>query len=271
MVADPDHREGGYAPPAAVCLLVFATRLRNDLPLVVGANRDEQLERPAVPMEVLRAAGPLVLGGRDLLAGGTWLAVNELGVLAAITNRPLAEEARDASKRSRGELPLALASHGSARAAVDALVAATRPDDYNPAWLAVADREALFTLDVTEGEAPAVTEHPPGIHVFENRPPGTESPKVRRVRALLGPLDDLGEEQVVGRLTDTLADHEIPEGQEERFRIAGAACVHGEAYGSRWSGIVTVPAGSARPTLRYADGPPCTAPFTTADWGAVGS
>jgi uncharacterized protein with NRDE domain len=250
-----------------MCLLVFASRLRPELPLVVGANRDEQLERPAVPMEVLQATGPRVLGGRDLLAGGTWLAVNEHGVVAGITNRPLVEQGRDAAKKSRGELPLALASHGSARAAIDALVERTRPDDYNPAWLAVADREALFTLDLTEGEEPVVTEHPPGLHVFENKPPGTESPKVRRVRSLLGRLDDLDEEAQVARLAATLSDHEIPDGVEERFRIAGAACVHGEAYGTRWSGIVTVPGGEDRPTVRYADGPACTAPYTTADWG----
>ena len=252
-----------------MCLLVFVSRLRDDLPLGVGANRDEQLERPAVPMEVLHGEGPRILGGRDLLADGTWLAVNEHGVVAGITNRPLAEQGRDASKRTRGELPIRLASFASARAAVDALVAETRPDDYNPAWLAVGDRESLFTLDVTEGEAPAVPEHPPGIHVFENRPPGTESPKVLRVRALLGRLDDLGEDDLVERLVGTLADHEIPEGVEEPVRIAGAACVHGEAYGTRWSGIVTVRPGDGPPTFRYADGPPCTARFTTADWGPV--
>src|SRR5918997_5633669 len=108
-----------------MCLLVFASRLGAELPLAVGANRDEQLERPAVPLEVLQAVGPRVLGGRDLLAGGTWLAVNEHGVVAGITNRPLVEQGRDASKRSRGELPLALASASTARAAVDALVART--------------------------------------------------------------------------------------------------------------------------------------------------
>ena len=264
---------GGAGGPAseltvrAMCLLVFASRLRDDLPLAVGANRDEQLERPAVPMEVLRAAGPRVLGGRDLLAGGTWLAVSEHGVVAGITNRPLGDEGRDASKRSRGELPLALASATTAGAAVDALVARTRPDDYNPAWLAVADRQALFSIDLTGGEAPAVTEHPPGLHVFENRPPGAETPKVARVCSLLGRLDDLSEDRLVDRLATTLADHEIPEGVEERFRIAGAACVHGEAYGTRWSGVVTVPAGDARPTVRYADGPPCRVPYVTADWG----
>ena len=48
-------------------------------------------------------------GGRDLMAGGTWLAVNDHGVVAGLTNKP-AEEGRDPSKRSRGEIPLALTS-----------------------------------------------------------------------------------------------------------------------------------------------------------------
>jgi uncharacterized protein with NRDE domain len=248
-----------------MCLLVFASRLTTDVPLAVGANRDEQLERPAVPMEVLRDAGPLVIGGRDLLAGGTWLAVNEHGVVAGITNRPLADEGRDATKRSRGELPLLLASHTSARAGVEAL-GEVRPSDYNPAWLAVADRTSLFTMDLTAGEEPVVTEHPPGIHVFENRPPGTESPKVSRVRSLLGPLGDLSEGELAARIAAALADHEIPEGMEPRFRVAGAACVHGEAYGTRWSGVVTVAAGEARPTVRYAAGSPCTTPLVPATW-----
>ena len=45
-----------------------------------------------------------MLGGRDELAGGTWLAVNEHGVVAGLTNQPAAV-GRDASKRSRGEMP----------------------------------------------------------------------------------------------------------------------------------------------------------------------
>src|SRR4051812_25845734 len=107
------------------------TRAHPDAPLIVGANRDELLERPAVPMTVLQDAGPRILGGRDELAGGTWLAVNEAGVVAGLTNRPLAGQ-RDPAKRSRGELPLALAGHHSAAAAVEAFQSAFRPADFNP-------------------------------------------------------------------------------------------------------------------------------------------
>src|SRR5947207_1661505 len=93
-----------------VCLLIVLSRLRDDIPLVVAANRDELFERPAIPMTVLQDRGPRIVGGRDEKAGGTWLAVNEFGIVAGLTNRPTLD-GPDPSKRSRGELPLACAQH----------------------------------------------------------------------------------------------------------------------------------------------------------------
>src|SRR5947207_1747664 len=164
-----------------------------DLPLVVGANRDELLDRPAVPMALLRDEPPRVLGGRDELAGGTWLAVNESGVVSGLTNRPLAGR-RDPNKRSRGELPLALAAHQTATEAVEAFVREFRPSDYNPAWLLVGDREAAFTIDMTEtanGDRPVVEALAPGLYVLENRALHTESAKVDHVRRLLADTDQV--------------------------------------------------------------------------------
>jgi len=113
-----------------VCLLIVLSRTHPDLPLVVGANRDELFERPAVPMTVLRERDPRILGGRDELAGGTWLAVNEHGVVAGLTNRPM-PDGRDLTKRSRGDLPLFLAEHTSAADAAAAATATLRPSGYN--------------------------------------------------------------------------------------------------------------------------------------------
>ena len=67
-----------------MCLLIALFQVVDDAPLIVAANRDEQFTRPAVTMTVLRERDPRVLGGRDELAGGTWLAVNEHGVVAEI-------------------------------------------------------------------------------------------------------------------------------------------------------------------------------------------
>ena len=52
------------------------------------------------------------MGGRDLVAGGTWLAVDDGGTVCAVTNRHPGTgkpEPPDPTRRSRGEIPLSLA------------------------------------------------------------------------------------------------------------------------------------------------------------------
>src|SRR4051794_39563583 len=240
------------------------TRTHPDVPLVVAANRDELLDRPAVPMTVLREAGPRILGGRDELAGGTWLAVNDSGVVAGLTNRPMGGE-RDPSKRSRGELPLALTRFTSAAAAVEAFAADVRPSDYNPSWILVGDRDELFAIDmtVTEADAPLVERLPAGVHILENRPFHEGSPKVDHVRRL---LEAGGAAPDVGRLRAGLGDHvgpaDYPFDNAEIPPQVKAACVHTERYGTRWSGVVAVPASGDRlPDVRFAGGAPCQTPY----------
>jgi uncharacterized protein with NRDE domain len=250
-----------------MCLLIVLSSVLPDIPLVVVGNRDERFDRPAEPMTVLREAGPRTLGGRDLVAGGTWLAANEWGVVAGLTNRPL-DAGADPMKRSRGELPLALTSHRSARAAVDAFVEHHRPSDYNPAWLLVGDRDALFGIDMTDSTRATVRELPPGIHILENRPLDEASAKVEHVRAQLAGVEKMTATEVIKRLETVVADHQIPEAahdtSQERVPL-GTACVHTPESGTRWSGIVTVPTDcSAPPTFRYTEGPPCQAPFLDA-------
>jgi len=264
-----------------MCLLAVLFRVRADAPLVVAANRDELLARPAVSMGVLRdggdgdGGGPRILGGRDLVAGGTWLAVNEHGVFAGLTNRPTL--VRDPSKRSRGELPLALAQHTSARAAVASFAQAFRPADYSPAWIFAGDRDALFLVDMTAHDAgpdarPTVVELGPGVHILENRAYGASSAKVARVRASLESVERappaVPAAELLPRLVDVLRDHVIPDGDDDsgvagfvRPRETEAACVHAGPYGTRSGAVVLVPAragADARPRVWASDGPPCT-------------
>jgi uncharacterized protein with NRDE domain len=254
-----------------VCLLIVLASVHPDVPLVMAANRDELYERAAVPMTVLRDAGPRILGGRDEVACGTWLAVNEAGVVVGLTNRPT-PGGRDLSKRSRGELPLALTGHTSAAEAVDAFATELRGRDYNPAWLVVGDRDDTFAVDVTGDGAPTVERLPPGLHVVENEPVGTESPKVRHVRGRMAGAEGLAEAALVQHLQAVLGDHVVPDGVEPVHGPEGplppeikAACVHTERYGTRWSGVVAVPARRDRPpAVRYADGPPCRTAYVDA-------
>jgi uncharacterized protein with NRDE domain len=256
-----------------MCLLVVASRIVPGEPLIVGANRDEVLERPSTSVTVLADGPPRVLGGRDELSGGTWLAINADGVCAGLTNQPLGD-AKDPSKRSRGELPLAAAGHRTAAAAVDALMRGFDPGDYNGAWLLVGDRTSLYFVDFTGARVVAV-ELGPGIHVLENRAVDSPSAKVSLVRSGLGDVESASSDgdAVVSAFRRVLTDHRIPEGDE---RPNSANCVHLDTFGTRSSCIVRVGAAVGevtpppRPQMWVADGPPCTVPYedVTSLWGA---
>lgn len=245
----------------------MASRLYELAPLIVGANRDERLDRAAVPITILQADSPRILGGRDEEAGGTWLAVNEHGVVAALTNLP-APQGRDPSKRTRGELPLALAQHRLARDAVEDFATRFRPSDYNRAWLLVGDRFSLFSVEMDGLGDPKVRELAEGLHVLENLPLGSSSAKVGHIRELLGPVGEPGSDgdDLLARLRKVLSDHSLPAGPSDRTPERPletlAACVHSDNYGTRSSTLVSVPAQTASPILvSVADGPPCSSPF----------
>ena len=137
------------------------------------------------------------------------MATNEAGVVAGLTNRPL-RDGPDAAKRSRGELPLALARQPTAAVAVEAFGNTIDPGAYNPSWLLVADREDAFFVDVTGTDRVVVEHLPPGVHVLENRNVHEPSPKVGRVRELLDPVLAGPPTELVDRLAELLADHLVP-------------------------------------------------------------
>src|SRR3989442_98818 len=68
-----------------MCLIAIAHRVSKDWPLIIAANRDEQYARPTRPAHPWKE-NPDVIGGRDLRAGGSWLAVRRGGRSAAVTN-----------------------------------------------------------------------------------------------------------------------------------------------------------------------------------------
>lgn len=276
-----------------MCLLAVSFQAWAELPLVVAANRDEWLARPAVAMTVLddgSPASPRILGGRDLAAGGTWLAVGAQGVVAGLTNVP-SVRGRDPARRSRGELPLLLARHASADEAVAELAATLRCEDYNPCRLLVADRASLHYVEVEGAGAPRVQRLRPGLHVLENNPLTPRSPKAEMTRRALAGLDPTPHGELPVRLQALLANHHVAEGalpealpttppsfpssaqgqplKEPAFvrpPALEATCVHAGPYGTRSSTIVLVGAAPAPPAVHYTDGAPCTSELRRASW-----
>jgi uncharacterized protein with NRDE domain len=245
-------------------LLIALSGIVPGAPLLIAANRDELYQRPADPVTVLRAAQPRILGGRDKQAGGTWLAVNEHGVVAGLTNQPVT--ARDPARLSRGELPLAFTAYPDAATAVAEVCARLDPADYNPCWMLVGDRHALFSVDVSGGHRARAEELPPGSYVLENAPLRQRSAKQQQVagRVAAALADGV---RVEAGLAGVLRDHQPaagprPAGGGHLARPAelSAACVHTERYGTRSAMIVSVgPAGV--PRVSVAAGPPCVTPL----------
>lgn len=98
-----------------MCLAAVALHRSERFPFVLASNRDEFFGRAAAPLGWWRdEAGRELLGGRDLSAGGTWLALNRAGRLAFVTN--VREPGRVLpGAPSRGELvPRWLAAPGPA-------------------------------------------------------------------------------------------------------------------------------------------------------------
>ena len=133
--------------------------------MLVAANRDEHYDRPSAAPQILSGSAK-ILAGRDLRAGGTWLGVNEHGLVVGILNRRLngAEPAR-AKARSRGLLCmdlLARKSAGDGRAFI-----AGHNQQYNPFTLMFADRDAAF---IAYNVGPKLISGPldSGLHVFSS-------------------------------------------------------------------------------------------------------
>ncbi|TDD04953.1 hypothetical protein E1292_17955 [Nonomuraea deserti] len=152
-----------------MCTLI----VRTGRPLTLMGVRDEFTDRPWEGPGEHWPEYPGVIGGRDLKAGGTWLAVNPAARRAAALLNGHGRAAQETTKISRGDLALRAAYGGDFP---DADL--TR---YDPFHLVLADlsRVRLFSWD---GERRTEAELPEGTSMVVNT--GLD-PKSERVLAHL--------------------------------------------------------------------------------------
>ena len=223
-----------------MCLILIAWRSREDLPLVVAANRDEWRERPT------RAAHwwpehPNLLAGRDLQAGGTWMGVTREGRFAAVTNYRDPSERRSTA-RSRGTLVTEFLL--GSQAPLDFLASvATHAGEYNGFNLIAGDGKSLWCYGSRDGPPREIE---PGIHGLSNHVLDEPWPKVVRGReAMREALCELDPAPPLFRfLSDgsPAKDAELPGtgvGLEWERRLS-SALITGADYGTRASTVLTV-------------------------------
>ncbi len=251
-----------------MCTIALLIDVVAGAPLVLAANRDELYARPTRPPEVLRPADratPRIVGGRDVLSGGTWLALRADGRFAAVTNQ-----------RVMTPPPTGLVSRGlvvidvAAAADPDAYVAALDPTRYasmNLVWGDASGARIAYTRH-DAGTVDVVTLGR-GIYVLCNDRIGADGfPRGERLARALEPLAGKSLDDVIAALPPLLGDHtrvalaDTPPSPfpPEIARELTATCIHTPAYGTRSSTIAAFAPGAVLAYL-HADGPPCTTPF----------
>jgi len=132
-----------------MCTLVILRRPDHRWPVLIGANRDEMIDRPWQPPARHWPDRPEVVAGLDILAGGSWLGINDWGVVAAVLNRH-GSLGPAPDRRSRGELVLEALDHADAAAAAEAL-SHLEPEAYRTFNLIIADERDGFWLRHADG------------------------------------------------------------------------------------------------------------------------
>lgn len=213
--------------------------------LRIAANRDEFHARQTAAADwwpSSSAGNRRIFGGRDLQAGGGWLACTPDGRVAAVTN--VRGAATPPQLRSRGGL------------VADFLTSDLAPAAFLGGLAPHADAYAGFNLIVSDGSTCCYASNTPdwhsraleaGIHVVSNADLDTPWPKTERLRTVLEA--DADEESLFQALADDQPAHddELPDTGvgPEMERFLSPPFIRGQTYGTRASTVLSVQADGA--------------------------
>ena len=154
-----------------MCLILISWNNDPHYRMLVLANRDEFYIRPSQNVDFWPEDQNL-LGGKDLVEGGTWFGITKNGKFAAITNlRP--QEIKMKELESRGKIVTKyLCNHYSIDEFVQWL--SNNGKRFNPFNLVFGDIEELRTFSNESSEFQKLS---PGIHTLGNGPIDRSLPK----------------------------------------------------------------------------------------------
>jgi uncharacterized protein with NRDE domain len=251
-----------------MCTLAIYMGMFPEFPVVVAANRDEYLARPAAAPTAL-CEHPLVIGGKDLRAGGTWLAVNQFGIIAGLLNRR-SDLPANPECRSRGLLCLDALRHKTVDEALR-FVAAQNPERYNPFNLLLASRERAVVAHNRQGRIESTTLSA-GTHLLTNL--DVDDFECPRISRSFSRFADLAAQPAIAvdparlrrRLAELLSDHSTQ--LDPRTGRPNSLCLHLGDYGTRESSLIFVTAAGGIEHY-FAPGPPCTTAYAAASAPAI--
>jgi hypothetical protein len=243
-----------------MCTLIVLRRPDHPrFPLLLAANRDELATRPAMAPGRHWPDRPEVTAGLDVEAGGSWLGVNDFGVVAAVLNRH-GTLGPEAGRRSRGELVLDALDHADAEAAAAAL-AHLDPEAYRPFNLFVADATGAYWIrHAGDGMVRSVALEP-GLAMLTSREINDPaSPRIRRYLPLFRMAETPDPERGDWSGWQLLLAATASETGDPR----DAMCIHTAGpYGTVSASLLALPPlPTDRPLWHFAPGPPDEAEFT---------
>jgi len=224
-----------------MCLLALALNMREDLPLILVANRDEYYNRPTASSHFWTPHHK-VLAGKDLVQGGTWLGIRRDGRLCAVTNfrEPFSAKV---DGPSRGRLVTRFLMEDFQHKEF-LLYLREVGNSYNGFNLIFGDLKELYWYS-NRGGYERLTK---GIYAVSNHLLDTPWPKVRRIKAVMEkaifePVPKM-KELLLRFLEDTTIapDQELPDTGVgiEWERILSAVFVKSPNYGTRSSHVIII-------------------------------
>ena len=165
-----------------MCLISFQWQPDTDQPLILTANRDEFLHRPASALHHWPEHEG-IYAGQDLSQGGTWLGVQKNGRFAALTNHRDMRITGPENPITRGDLVLKFLT--SAQSPLDYLKALENTSELYAGYnLLVGDHQQLAYFSNRSG-APAKA-LVPGLYGLSNGLLDSPWPKVDKAKQQLG-------------------------------------------------------------------------------------
>ena len=161
-----------------MCLITFQWQPDTDNRLILSANRDEFLHRPARPLQSWEDTDG-VYAGKDLSQGGTWLGIHKNGRFAALTNHRDLRTPAPKNPITRGNLVLDFLT--SDLSALEYLQTLEKNSELYAGYnLLVADHQQLGYYSNKAGEPARIL--PPGLYGLSNGLLDTPWPKVESAK-----------------------------------------------------------------------------------------
>jgi hypothetical protein len=240
-------------------------------PLVLAGNRDEMAGRPWKAPGRHWPDRPNVVAGLDELAGGSWMGLNDEGVVAVALNR-MNTLGPETGKRSRGELVLDALDHADA---ADAATALSHLDTraYRPFNLVIADNRDAYVLVHRGGgrNRPEVLPVDEGVHMLTAHDlDDTDDPRIGLYLPLFRhaqqpAVDAAGPDNLSWGGWPELLGSRIWDERNEARGERGAMCfLTPNGFGTVSSALMALPTAERpdlKPVWHFAGGPPHEAPF----------